>query len=79
MSSSVFVRVPLIELVHHGTTTNDLPAARKPKKNKRREIALAQKQLKLLQEQTLFKRFAAGFDKVLIVYQRFTAAKKQKS
>ena len=36
MSSSVFVRVPLIELIHHGTTTNDLPAARKSKEQKRR-------------------------------------------
>ncbi len=32
----------------------------------------------LKQEQTLFKRSAAGFDKVLIVWQSFTAARKQK-
>ncbi len=31
------------------------------------------------QEQTLFKRSAAEFDKVLIVWQSFTAARKQKS
>ncbi len=31
------------------------------------------------QEQTLFKRSAAGFDKVLIVWHSFTAVRKQKS
>ncbi len=31
------------------------------------------------QEQTLFKRSAAGFNKVLIAWQRFSAARKQKS
>ncbi len=30
------------------------------------------------QEQTLFKRSAAGFEKVLIVWQSFTAVKKEK-
>ncbi len=31
------------------------------------------------QEQTLFKRSAAGFEKVLIVWQSFTGVKKEKS
>ncbi len=34
-------------------------------------------QVKTKQEQTLFKRSAAGFNKVLIVWPNFTAARKQ--
>ena len=43
----------------------------------KQRIGLSARYLK--QKQTLFKRSAAGFDKVLIVWQNCTAARKQKS